>query len=257
MPMTVAQICRYPVKGLSPDPLTGVVVTPDARLPYDRRFAIAHGTTRFDGPPRWLPRSNFLVLARNARLAALDTAFDADNGVLSVSRKGRVVSRGKIVEPTGRAVLEEFFAAYLGPEVRGRPRIVELADDAFTDVPDAWLSLINLASIRDLERVVRQPIDPRRFRGNLYLEGLEPWQEFTWAGREVEVGAARLAVTEPITRCAATNANPDTGEQDLNLPLALQNGFSHVDMGVYARVVAGGTLSKGDTVQPPDEHRPA
>ena len=109
--------------------------------------------------------------------------------MLSISRQRHVVSRGRIVEPTGRVVLEEFFAAYLGTEVRGRPRIVELADDAFTDVPEPWLSLINLASIRDLERVVRQPIDPRRFRGNLYLEGLEPWQEFSWVGREIGVGA--------------------------------------------------------------------
>ena len=66
MSAIIAQIYRYPVKGLSAEPLARVALAPGEALPHDRRFALAHGATRFDGAPHWLPRNNFLMLARNA-----------------------------------------------------------------------------------------------------------------------------------------------------------------------------------------------
>ena len=236
----LARIYRYPVKGLSAEPLARVALAPGEALPHDRRFALAHGATGFDGAPHWLPRNNFLMLARNARLAALETRFDPHTEVLTVSRHGRVVARGKATDRTGRAVLEAFFAAYLGNETRGPPRLVEAAGQPFSDSPEARLSLINLASLGELTRVAGTPVAPLRFRGNLYLDGVPPWQEFTWIGRELAIGAARLRIVERIERCAATNVNPETGARDRNLPLALRKGFGHTDMGVYAEVVAVG-----------------
>ena len=242
----LAQIYRYPVKGLSAEPLARVALTPGRPLPHDRRFALAHGATRFDGAPHWLPRNNFLMLARNARLAALETRFDPETEVLTVSRHGRVVTRGKATDRTGRAVLEQFFAAYLGDEARGPPRIVEAADQPFSDLPEPRLSILNLASHGELARVAGAPVAPLRFRGNLYLDGVPRWQEFTWVGHELAIGTARLRVVERIGRCAATNVDPETGVRDRNLPLALAKGFGHTDMGVYAEVVAGGDIAIGD-----------
>jgi hypothetical protein len=246
MSAIIAQIYRYPVKGLSAEPLARVALTPGRPLPHDRRFALAHGATRFDGAPHWLPRNNFLMLARNARLAALETRFDPETEVLTVSRHGRAVARGKATDPTGRAVLEQFFAAYLGDEAHGPPKIVEAAGQPFSDTAQPRLSLINLASLGALARVAGAPVAPLRFRGNLYLDGVGPWQEFTWIGRELAVGGARLRVVERIERCAATNVDPETGARDRNLPLALTKGFGHTDMGVYAEVVAGGDIAIGD-----------
>ena len=81
--------------------------------------------------------------------------------------------------------------------------------------------------------------DPRRFRGNILIDGLPAWAEFAWLGHEIRIGAARLKVVDRIARCAATNVNPDSAERDMNIPLTLRKGFGHIDMGVYALVVDG------------------
>ena len=251
MGIGIAQIYRYPVKGLSAEALDRVTLAPGRALPGDRRFALELADARIEEPGQWRPRNSFLMLARNPRLAALTTAFDPGNKTLTVARDGQVVVRGKATEPAGRALLEEFFAAYMGDEARGRPRLVEASKQPFTDAPAPFLSIINLASLGELARRVGVPVEPARFRGNLYLDGAEPWAEFDWVGREIEAGTARLRVVERIERCAATNANPETGIRDRNLPRALADAFGHVDMGVYAEVVGGGRVAVGDPVRYP------
>jgi hypothetical protein len=254
MPITVQRICRHPVKGLSPEPLDAVELTPGAGLPHDRRFALARPATRFDAQaPQWLPKTSFYMLMRDERLAALATCFDDVAGVLSIDRGGREVARGRITEPVGRAIVEDFFAAYLGAAAGGKPRLVEApAGHMFSDHRNAVLSLINLATLRDVERIVGAPVDPLRFRANLYVDGAEAWAEFGWVGGEIAVGGARFRVTARIDRCAATNVDPATGARDMNVPKALQRGFGHVDCGVYAAVVAGGSIAVGDALTPPD-----
>jgi uncharacterized protein YcbX len=131
---------------------------------------------------------------------------------------------------------------------RGAPHLVEAPGHMFSDTRDKVVSIINLASVHDLERVVRQPVEPLRFRANLYIEGAPAWSEFEWVGKDIAIGDARLTVTKRIDRCAATNVNPETAERDRNIPRALQRGFGHIDMGVYAKVVTGGTIATGDSL---------
>jgi hypothetical protein len=246
---SVVDICRYPVKGLNAESLDAVALEPDRRLPDDRRFALAHAASRFQPTePGWLPKSEFLTLVRSERLALLRARFESASGHLAIERAGKQVARARATEPTGRDILEQFFSAFLRDEARGAVRLAEAPGVAFTDVSAPFVSIINRASVRDLERVVGGPVDPLRFRGNLYIDGGAPWEEFGWVGREIDVGAARLAVAERIGRCGATNVDPATGARDLNILLALQQGFGHTQMGVYARVAAGGRVQRGDVV---------
>ncbi len=253
MPITIAHIRRYPVKGLSAEALASVVLEAGGGVAEDRRFALAHTPVHFDrDSPRWLPKTSFLMLMRNERLAALETRFDEATGVLTVFRDGKEVARGRITEPVGRAVIEDFFAAYMKGEARGKPRLLEAPPGhMFSDHAARLISLINLASVRDLERVVGAPVDPVRFRANLYFEGLDPWAEFAWVDTDIAVGAARLRITARIDRCAATNVDPASGARDMNIPKALQRGFGHPNMGVYATVIAGGPVSVGDEIRAP------
>jgi len=253
MAITVADICRYPVKGLSAESLEQVELAPGACLPHDRRFALAHGSTKFDPrSPQWLPKTNFLMLMRDEKLAQLRVHFEPESGRLSIERDGKQVVGANVTETLGRTVIGQFFASFMAGATRGAPRLVEAPEHSFSDVPDKVLSIVNLASVRDLERVTRQEVHPLRFRANIYLEGLPAWQEFTWTGHEIQLGGARLEVAKPIDRCAATTVNPETAARDLNVPLFLQRGFGHVDMGVYASVTAAGRVAKGDSVTPPD-----
>ncbi|MSO91771.1 MAG: MOSC domain-containing protein [Rhodospirillales bacterium] len=247
---SVAAIYRYPVKGLSAESLQSVDLAPGGRIANDRRFGLALGSTPVAGArAAWMPKTSFLMLVRNERLAALGTAFDDRTECLTIRRNGKPVATGQLTSSVGRAVIEDFFAAFLGDETRGRPRVVEVEPgQAFTDSPDAFLSLINLASVRDLGRVTGCDVDRLRFRANIYVHGLAPWVEFDWIGRDIAVGGVRMRVEERIGRCAATTVNPATAERDLNVPQALQRGFGHTDLGVFAAVWSGGTLALGDAV---------
>ncbi len=250
MPTTISEICRYPVKGLSAEFLDRVALSPGEGLPHDRRFAIAHGSTNIDpNEPKWLPRSNFLMLAKNEKLAQLEARFDPEAGTLTLARKGKQLMSAKVTEATGKLLVGQFFISFIGSEVRGSPKLVEAKGFMFTDSDAKTLSLINRATVKDLERVARAPVDPRRFRGNLYCLGLDPWQEFEWIGKEIRIGDARLKVLGPIDRWAATNVNPDTAERDLNLPLALQRGFGHVDLGIFLEVIKGAEIAPGAPIE--------
>jgi len=247
---TVSALYRYPVKGLSPDVLSSVTLSPDAALPGDRRFAIAHGSAPIDpSDPQWMKKAFFLQLMSNPKLAALETVWDEEAETLSIKRGGRVIAKGQVSDQTGRTVIEQFFAAYLKSELRGgAPKLVDKGTKSFSDVEPEWISMIGRASISDVERVVGAPVDPIRFRANLLIDGLEPWDEFDWVGKTVWVGNATLQVEERIGRCAATNVDPATGQRDLTIPRDLMRGFGHDCCGVYARVIQGGTVALGDPV---------
>ncbi len=250
MTVTVARICRYPVKGLTPEELDAVELAAGRGLPDDRRFAVALGSTPVDSQRiQWMPKTSFLTLLKHEKLAALKTRFDGKSGALVIERGGRPVVRGVITGRLGRVMVEEFFDAYMGAEARGRLKLVEAEEGkALGDRGTPAVSIINLASVRDLERVTAAPVDPVRFRGNVFVDGGDAWSEFGWIGKQMTIGGARLKVEERIGRCAATSVDPATGMRDLNIPASLQRGFRHADMGVYATVVAGGRLAVGDAV---------
>jgi uncharacterized protein YcbX len=252
MTIEIARICRYPVKGLNAEALERVSLTPGEGLPHDRRFAIAHGSARLDrDSPAWLPKTSFFMLMKDEKLAQLRVRFEPESGRLSIERGGRQVVSADATNLMGRTLIAEFFSGFLAGDARGAPKFLETAGQSFFDVPEKLISIIGLASVRDLERVTRKPVDPLRFRANLYLEGGAPWEEFGWAGQEIAVGEARLRIVKPIERCAATNVDPETAQRDLNLPLTLQQGFGHMNMGVYAAVVEGGEVAEGNAVNAP------
>ncbi|MFC7332730.1 MOSC domain-containing protein [Rhodocista pekingensis] len=259
-PARIAAIHYYPVKGLSAQSLPAVTLAPGMGLPHDRRFAILHGASSYDPEdPVWRPKTNYLTLMRDEKLATLEARYDPETCMLVLNRAGKPVARGRIDTATGRLLIDQFLAAYMkGSAAPGPYKLIDSPPPAagtphghmFSDIQDRAVSLINLASVHDLERVTQRPVNPLRFRGNLHLEGLEPWAEAAWVGRRVRVGTALLEVFKTITRCAATEVDPETGERDLPVVKSLQRGFGHVTCGIYARVLAGGTVTVGDTIGP-------
>lgn len=249
MPSTLVGIYRYPVKGLAADALSRVDVAVGATLPLDRAWAIENGAAVFDpDTPRYLPKIHFLMLMRNERLAALETRFDEATTSLTILRAGKSVARGNLMTRPGRQIIEQFMAAFMSAELRGAPRIIYAPGHNFSDQRRKCVHIINLASVRDLERIMGQEIDPMRFRANLVIDGLDAWSEASWPGREITIGDARLNVTKPTARCAATNVDPKTGIRDLDVPAVLARKWLHTDFGVYAEVISPGQLSVGDHV---------
>jgi len=240
---------RYPVKGLSPQPLAQVRLTPGATLPADRLYAIENGPTGFDpAAPAYFPKQRFLMLMRNERLAALRTDFDEASHTLSIQWEGREAARGDLRTKAGRLAIEAFFRRFMPKELRGPPKVLSGGSHSFSDVAAKVVSIINLASVAALEAAIGAPVHPLRFRGNLYVAGWPAWHEFDLLGGDITIGSARLKAVKRIQRCAATEVDPDTGLRDLAIPKTLLQNFGHSDCGIYARVVSGGEIAIGDAL---------
>lgn len=120
------------------------------------------------------------------------------------------------------------------------------------------VTLLSVASLERLrsEGADSEPVDPRRFRMNLGVEGLTAHQEDEWIGSEVRVGEAVLRIEGNVGRCVVTTRNADTGAVDRQTLQHLASYRSDVPsteplpFGVHARVVAPGQVRIGDRVTP-------
>jgi len=245
----VVQLYRYPVKGLSPEPLTRVALAVGETLPLDRAWAIENGPGRFDPDnPKYLPKIHFLMLMRDERLATLATRIEDDGQTLVIHRDGKQVARGNLATPIGRQLIEQFLAAYMKGSLRGAPKIVAAAGHSFSDMKAKCVHIVNLASLRELERWVGRSLDPLRFRPNVVLDGFPAWAELGWLGTSLTLGSATLSIFHHTQRCDATNVDPATGARDLAIPAVLQRELGHADFGVYGKVTAAGEIGVGDAV---------
>jgi uncharacterized protein YcbX len=242
----VVSVYQYPVKGaagraqglLHIDPAVGVV--------GDRRRAFKQVANLRD---EWAPKSAFFVGMNTALMVAQVPVFvnNRDGG-------------------------EELDSSWLD-DVAKRLRVERLqvldTRGAFSlaDRPRRYVSIINLESVRALGEFMGIPIDPARFRMNVWIDGLEPFAELDWVkdhpgSREIQIGTTRLRVDEACVRCKAIEASPQSGEYDLELQKALEDlmqsrgypGAPHNRspkvMGVLAQAFSMGTIQPGDIVKP-------
>ena len=247
---TIDAIYRYPVKGLSPEPLPMAALAVGATLAGDRRFAIENGPSGFSAAaPAYLPKQRFLMLMKNERLARLDTHFEDATCRLTIRENGAEAASGNLDSAVGRAAIEAFFTRFCADELRGPPKILEAPGRSFSDVAKKVVSIINLASVAALEDMVGRPVDPLRFRGNVYVRGWPAWGELDLVGRHIAIGGtARAKVVKRIVRCAATNVEPGTGIRDMSIRQTLMQHLVHADCGVYAEITTAGDLAPGDAV---------
>jgi uncharacterized protein YcbX len=246
---SVVAICRYPVKGLSPEPMQKVAVAAGESLPYDRAYAIENGAGRFNpNAPQYLPKISFLMLMRNERLASVRSQFDEATQTLTILRREKPVVRGQLSTKPGRQMIEQFMAAFMAADLRGAPRIVSAPGHTFSDISTKCLHIVSLASVRELQRVVGRPVNPLRFRANLYIDGVPPWEELDWLNSFLTISGTKLAVFKRTQRCEAPNVDPESGKRDMAIAASLSRTWGHSNFGVYARVAVGGQIKVGDSV---------
>ncbi len=236
------QIWRYPIKGIGAEPLESVDLALGLPLPLDRAWAVLEaGGDASDG---WRSCRNFLRGAKGPSLMAIMARVEG--GAIHLSHPERPDI--SITPGTDDQALFDWLAP-IYPDTRSpAAALVPSPPEGMSDAPFASISILNHASRRALGQKLGQTLDPRRFRGNLWIEGLAPWEEFDLVGQTLAIGEARFDVVEIITRCRATEANPETGKRDANTLRALSDGWGHEDFGVYAMVRTGGSIAAGDTV---------
>ena len=185
------------------------------------------------------------MLMRDEWLAALRTHFDDASNVLTIRHNGADRGPGRSRDRRGpRRDRAGSSPPTLPDLIKGPPKILASPGHSFSDVARKVVSIINLASVRAIENMVGAPVHPLRFRANLYVEGWPAWHEFDLLDRTLAIGDARLKVVKRIVRCAAVNVDPDTAARDLDIPHALQRRLGHADCGIYAEVIAGGTIAR-------------
>src|SRR5215467_12658259 len=161
---SVAAIYRYPVKGLSAEPLGRARLEAGETIGGDRRYAIENGPSGFDpAAPSYLPKHRFLMLMKNERLAQLESRYDEAADVVVLRQAGRDVVRGDLATARGRKAIEDFFAVYCADELRGPPRLLRAAGHSFSDVARKVVSIINLGSVAAIENAAGAPVHPLRF----------------------------------------------------------------------------------------------
>ena len=246
--MRVASLRRYPLKGFSSERLARVALEKGGHFPSDRLFAIENGPSGYDpAAPSRQPKSKFLMLMRHEAIARMEALYEDASGMLTISHEGETAT-GSPHSPEGRAIIERFLEAHVPAADRRGPLRLLAAPDAFrfTDSGRGFVSILNLASMADLEQRLGVPVDPLRFRANIHLEGLDPWAEFALVGTVLEAPSGlALRILSRIDRCAAIEVDPVAGARDLPLVKTLMTAYGHVDCGVYAEIVAGGTLAEG------------
>ncbi|MEM1049299.1 MAG: MOSC domain-containing protein [Pseudomonadota bacterium] len=247
--MQLRQIYRHPVKSLGTEALETVPLAPGQPMPGDRRYAIAHADSAFNADaPAWVSCRNFLRVANVPALSAVRLGFDPESETLRVDHDAAEPCEADLSTATGQADLLAWVAHFAEPVVPGPYRLAAVPGQSLTDSDQQVPSLMSLSSLRALSARVGAELDPRRFRGNFWIDGDGPWAEMDWVGKEISLGSVRFKVLNPIERCLATAANPKTGRRD-NDPLpALRTLFGDPLFGMEIEIISGGPVQVGDTV---------
>jgi uncharacterized protein len=251
----IRHLYHYPIKGLSAQRLADVQLRRGQGFPFDRVFGLARHDSGFDvRDPRPLPKDRFIVLVKEERLAGLDTDFDPETRKLRIRIAKREAFEADLSTEEGMSRAVAFFSTMFDLRKDQRPIFAHSGAHRFTDVSVLSaemmnaISLINLESVRDFEARIGRPVDPMRFRANIYFDGWPPFSELELVGKEITVGHVRLKIVMRTRRCAATEVNPQTARRDVNVPRLLMSTYDHPDMGVYAEVLDAGPISSGDPI---------
>ncbi len=245
---TVTQLWRHPIKSHGREALEAVTLVTGEAMPWDRYWAVQHDQSKHNGEG-WAECMNFMIGTRTPALAGLWARLHESEQKITLTHEklGEMTFR-----PDDYLEASQFLAwiAPLIPENRAQPRrIVSAGTRGMTDSDFPSVSIMNESSHRAVSQKLGQPIEVERWRGNIWFDGLAPWEEFDWIGKTVRVGDTVLKVHERIERCLHTAANPKTGTRDADTLGALRDGWDHQDFGVYAEVIEGGEIALGAKVE--------
>ena len=251
--LSIVRLNRYPIKGLSSEPMRTVTLRAGDGIPGDRLFGFARYNSGFDMQnPRPLPKDRFVVLLNEAALAGIQTDFEIESQALEINANGKI-RRFDMRESEDREKAAEFLSSEIDLKDPEPPKFVSSAPHRFTDVsvvsPQMMnaISVLNLASVKELGEQLNAEIHPARFRANIEIDGLPSFAELDAIGSVLRFGDVELKILSRTKRCAATEVNPKTAERDLKIPYLIRKLMGHMDMGVYVEVVSGGTLTVGQT----------
>lgn len=256
----VKQLFSYPIKGLSPHPIQSVTLEKDYGIRGDRAFALMFLDGSDTPNPTlvpWMSKGHFAVQNDWPKLAKLECFYDAEMDCLTVRHQGVTLLEAATETQRGRDRISAFFTGFLAdaeptPEAR-HPQYSSLqlvgsrtGETRYPDRAPVHISLMSQGTLDELSKDCGTLVDVRRFRPNILLEGIAPWEEFLGVGEEFYIGESKIVITARIGRCANIEVDPDSGDRNLKLLSVLKNRYGHLQTGVLAKIITPGCVKIGD-----------
>lgn len=240
----VDQIWRYPIKSHGREELSCAKMVAGETLPWDRAWAVAHEHSDADGT-KWASCQNFSRGSKAPSLMAIRSQFDEKTNAITLKHPNLP---DLTFNPDNE---QQKFLDWAGPLIPSNrsqsARLVRSQKNGLTDTDYPSISIGNLASHRAVCQKFGRELSLARWRGNIWINGLAPWEEFDWIGKRIKIGSVIFLVKERVIRCMATTANPDTGVRDADT-LGVLDTWGHRDFNVYAVAETSGEIRLGDAV---------
>jgi len=246
----IKQLFYSPVKSLSFSSINKLEILNNIGIKFDRNFAFTRDLD--DNKINHVMQNpldrkivNFLSLKHFPELNMYN--FDFNNGFLYLKKNNNIILITDIKNEAEIIILCEKMQELI-PKVK-RIRLLQDSMNPFFDtMPSKTISLINLNSIRDFEKKLSKKIEFQRFRGNIYVDGLNPWDERNLINKTLIINNLKFKVTKEIPRCVATNIRPNSSEINLSIPISLKQFYNHINLGVYLIPLNDGNIKSNDDI---------
>ena len=265
--MKVTELYRYPVKSLSPERVRELTITDDGKVLGDRAFAFRFASVNPVDPTQWLPKTNYASLQHIPELATLQSAYDPETGMLTITDPVSGTSTtGNPRIQSDRAAFSEMLsvwhtttASYAGSS--RKPSGFALVGDGtrethqYHDTKEGRTTLHSQSSVQELAAALQlESLDGTRFRSNIVIDGCEAWGEFGFSNRRVQIGDSLVMMAlRPVKRCLATHANPESGVRDLDilntLTRIIGQAVPQFAVSMTTTTSGGGTIRVGHAVR--------
>ena len=252
---SITSINFCPVKSLSFQSLKSCNIKQDRGIVNDRVFAFSRGINLekaklIEKNPKKRKLNILLSLKNSPVLNKYNFIYNKNRLVLNYNGKEIIsISTDKREE---RSLISEKLAK-LEKSLKEPIYLLKNNEFPFFDTSHSnkifnSISLININSISDFEKKINEKVEFQRFRGNFYMDGIEPWEERKWIGKTIKINNVSFKVENNIPRCVAINLKPKSVDNSLNLLQSLKKTYNHFDIGVYLTALEDGIINVGDKI---------
>tara|TARA_B100000683_G_C12435874_1_gene533878 strand:+ start:365 stop:1150 length:786 start_codon:yes stop_codon:yes gene_type:complete len=259
MSVTISSIHYCPVKSISFQSIKNCEIKKNIGIVGDRIFAFAKGLNfeqakLFEKDPedrrgKW---NKILTLKNSPMMNKYNFIFDGSNLTLTFKNKKILTINSNELnkyELISNKILE------LENSIKDSLILMKNEEFPFYDtsiskktVLNHSISLINNKSIQDFKNKINQEIEIQRFRGNIYINGIDAWEEQNWIGKIIKINDVSFKVEKKIPRCVAINLKPNSDDKSLNLLQSLKKNYNHFDMGIYLTALNDGQINIGEKI---------
>ena len=259
MSATISSINYCPVKSVSFQTIENCIIKKDIGIVSDRIFAFAKDLDKeqaklFEKSPddrkgKW---NKVLTLKNSPVLNKYNFIFKDEK--LTLTLKDKEILTIDINQLEQREALSNKISE-LESSLKQPITLMKNHESPFFDTSISnkvnfvnSVSLLNIQSINDFQKKIERNVESSIFRGNICIDGIEPWKEREWIGKIIKINNISFKVEKNIPRCVAINLKPQTDDNSFNLLQSLKKTYNHFEMGIYLTVLNDGQINIGDSI---------